>query len=319
MQRDGAHTGFSIDLMNSVAEELGWQVTYQTADSFGAMLEAVETGAVDAAIANISVTAERERRMDFSQPMFDSGIQVLTPPGTEGGPSLIAALFTRDIGIAVASALALLFGGGMLMWLFERKSQPYFDRPLKDASFPAFWWALNLVVNGGFEERMPQSRAGRFFAVCLVVASLFIVSIFVAQITASMTINAINENVQDLNDLDGKRVGTIAGSTSSDFLNGRAIGHVSYDDTAQLFDAFEAETLDAIVFDAPILAYYVSQNKVPGARLLDRVYKPENYAVAFPTDSTLREQFDRVLLDLVESGVYEELLLKWFGPVYDRG
>lgn len=102
---------------------------------------------------------------------------------------------------------------------------------------------------------MPQSRAGRFFAVCLVVARLFIVSIFVTQINASMTINAINENVQDLNDLDGNRVGTIVGSTSSDFLNGRAIGHFGYDDTAQLFRAFEAESLDAIVFDAPILAY----------------------------------------------------------------
>lgn len=139
MQRDGAHRGFSIDLMNSVTEELGWQVTYHTADSFGSMLEAVETGAVDAAIANISVTAEHERRMDFSQPIFDSAIQVLTPSGTDGGPSLIAALFTRDIGIAVASALAPLFGGGMLMSLFERKSQPYFDRPLKDASFPTSW------------------------------------------------------------------------------------------------------------------------------------------------------------------------------------
>lgn len=58
---------------------------------------------------------------------------------------------------------------------------------------------------------------------------------------------------------------------------------------------------------------------MPGARLLDWVYKPGNYAAAFPTDSPLREQFDRVLLDLVESGVYEELLLKWFGPVYDLG
>jgi len=38
-------------------------------------------------------------------------------------------------------------------------------------------------VNGGFEERVPQSRVGRGFAVLLVIASLFIVSIFVAQIS----------------------------------------------------------------------------------------------------------------------------------------
>ena len=206
--------GFSIDLMNRVSEELGLVVEYELQDSFAEMLDAVEIGQADAAIANISVTAERESRMDFSQPMFDSGIQVMVRAGSSATSSIFSALLTREIGIAVLSALALLFGGGMLMWVFERRAQPYFDRPLKDATFPAFWWALNLVVNGGFEERMPQSRAGRFFAVGLVISSLFIVSIFVAQITAAMTINAISENVQDLNDLDGRKVGTIEGSTS---------------------------------------------------------------------------------------------------------
>ena len=257
--------------------------------------------------------------MDFSQPMFDSGIQVMVRAGSSTTSSILSALLTRDIGIAVLSAMALLFGGGMLMWVFERRAQPYFDRPLKEAPFPAFWWALNLVVNGGFEERMPQSRAGRFFAVGLVISSLFIVSIFVAQITAAMTINAISENVQDLNDLDGRKVGTIEGSTSSAFLNQRGISHVGYPDTEVLFDQFAAERIDAVVFDSPILAFYVAERANGDARLLDRVYRPENYGIAFPTDSALRERVDRVLLGLREQGVFDELTAKWFGSAYSDG
>ena len=315
MTNDGLQ-GFSIDLMNSVMEDLGQTADYVVYDSFAEMLTAVETGEVDAAIANISVTAEREARMDFSQPMFDSGIQVMVPAEQNMSSSVFSALFTREIGIAVLSALALLFGGGMLMWVFERKVQPYFDRPLKDAPFPAFWWALNLVVNGGFEERMPQSRPGRFFAVGMVISSLFIVSIFVAQITAALTINAISENIQDLNDLDGRRIGTIEGSTSAAFLNLRDLSHRGFEDTEDMFQEFEAGGVEAIVFDSPILAYYVAERSNGDARLLDRVYRAENYGIAFPSDSALRERVDRVLLGLREQGTFEELTRKWFGSAY---
>lgn len=168
---------------------------------------------MDAAIVNVSITAERERLMDFSQPIFDSGVQVMMRADDSAGLSMLKALFTRQIGLAVMAALVLLFGGGMLMWMFERHKQPYFDHKASDAAFPAFWWALNLVVNGGFEERMPQSCGGRFFAVILV-----------AQITAALTINAIQNNIDGINDLEARPVGTITASTSVDYMIKRGIG-----------------------------------------------------------------------------------------------
>lgn len=315
---DGVPAGFSIDLMNAVAEALNLQVIYDTKNSFSEMLTAVENGEVDAAIANISITARRERVMDFTQPIFDSGIQVMLPMDDGAVTSLITALWTRDIGLAIAGALVLLFGGGMLMWVFERKRSAYFDRSAADAAFPAFWWALNLVVNGGFEERMPQSRPGRVFAVLLVVSSLFIVSIFVAQITAAMTVNAIQQTVENINDLEGRRVGTIGKSTSATYLDGRGIGHIDFDSLEPMLTAFEASEIDAVVFDGPILAYYVRNQGAGKAQLLERIYRPENYGTAFPTGSALREAVDQSILELREDGTYDELLRKWFGPAYVR-
>jgi len=35
--------------------------------------------------------------------------------------------------------------------------------PAKKAAFLAFWWALNFVVDGGFQERVPRSVFGRLF------------------------------------------------------------------------------------------------------------------------------------------------------------
>ena len=49
MQIDGQETGFSIELMALLAQELDLSVTYDRRDSFAEMLDAVATGQVDAA------------------------------------------------------------------------------------------------------------------------------------------------------------------------------------------------------------------------------------------------------------------------------
>jgi len=316
MNVGGTDTGFSVELMNDAAARVGLEVDWLRLESFGDMLSAVQDGRADAAIANISVTAERERVMDFGQPMFDSGIQILLPPDSSTTSSILSALLTPQIGLLILAALSMLFGVGMLMWVFERTKQPYFDRPASEAAFPVFWWALNLVVNGGFEERVPQSRVGRFFAVILVIGSLFLVSVFVANITAAMTVNAISEKFDGLNDLGSRRVGTVEGSTSQALLNQRVINHRSFDGTAPMFAAFEAGEINAIAFDGPILAYYATTVNPNGAQLMRRVYRPENYGIAFPSGSQLREDLDQVLLSMREDGSFDALQLTWFGADY---
>ncbi len=310
--RGGVPSGFSLDLMKAIAAELDRSVEFKFYDSFPAMLSAVSVGIHDGGVANISITADRESQMDFSQPIFESGIGVLLPEDSGGNP-IWQALLTRDFLTSVVIALGVLFGSGMLMWLFERRVQPYFDRPAREALFPSFWWALNVVVNGGFEERMPQSGLGRFFAIILVVSSLFVVSIFVATITSATTVAALRDNVESINDLEGRNVATVSGSTSANFLDARDINYLGYQSPNQIFEALEAGRVEAVVFDAPILAYYSSITTEPETRLMSRIYRRENYGIALPTGSVLKEEIDQALLRLREDGTYDELVQQWFG------
>ncbi|MCW9042545.1 MAG: transporter substrate-binding domain-containing protein [Pseudopelagicola sp.] len=309
---DGEPSGFSIDLMQAIALRLDRPLVFAPQPQFADMLNAVRDEAVDGAIANISITAARESEMDFSLPIFESGLQILLPKEDSTLKRLVGVL-NGDILTLGLLALGLLFAGGMVMWVFERGRQPYFDRPLGDAMFPSFWWALNLVVNGGFEERMPMSRFGRVFAVLLVISSLFIVSVFVATITAAVTVDAIQESVDSINDLDSRQVVTVSGSTSADFLAKRDISFVGYDSPDQMLAAFASGRSDAVVFDGPILAYYVLEDAAGNSRLIDKVYRPESYGIALPEGSPLREEINRALLALREDGSYGALVKKWFG------
>jgi len=312
MIEDGKDTGFSVELWHAIATDLGLSYEFRRADQFGEMLEQTQANAADLAIANISITSAREEAMDFSHPIYASGLQIMVPTNGQSSP-LLKALFSAELLLAIAGAFALLLGGGMLMWWFERRSQPYFDKPAAKAVFPAFWWALNLVINGGFEERVPQSFFGRIFGTTLVLSSLFIVSVFVAYITAAMTVDAIQNSVNSVKDLYSKRVGTISGSTASAFLNDRDLSYRGYDDFGDLTRAFEEGMLDAVVFDAPILAYYTNTQGQDSAALVGNVFLPENYGIALPVGSDLKEPINRALLKLRENGAYEQIRRKYFG------
>ncbi len=306
-------TGFSMELLDALAESLNWTYTVERVEAFSDMLDAVQDGSADLAIANISITASRETQMDFSQPIFEAGLQIMVPSDAARRPSLLQALLSRELFIAIGLAFAILLGGGMLMWIFERRSQPYFDRKLDEAWFPSFWWALNLVVNGGFEERMPRTPFGRVLGVVLVVSSLFIVSVFTARITSVMTVDAISGNVNSVNDLYGKQVGTINGSTAANFLDRREIEFVGFDGLDSMITAFESSELDAVVFDAPILSYYASHEGRRIATVTGGVFLRENYGIAFPTGSPLVEDVNQALLALREDGTYDEIYRNWFG------
>ncbi|WP_170427590.1 transporter substrate-binding domain-containing protein [Ruegeria arenilitoris] len=310
---DEAQTGFSMDLLQALAEALDWDYAVNRVESFGDMLGAVQDGSADLAVANISITAARETQMDFSQPIFEAGLQIMVPSEAARSPSLLHALLSAELFLAIGLAFAILLGGGMLMWSFERRAQPYFDRKLNEAWFPSFWWALNLVVNGGFEERMPRTPFGRLLGVILVVSSLFIVSVFTARIASVMTVEAISGNVNSVNDLYGKQVGTISGSTAANFLNRREVEFNGYEDLDSMLTAFREKELDAVVFDAPILSYFASHEGRRVATMTGGVFLRENYGIAFPTGSPLVEDVNQALLALREDGTYDEIYRKWFG------
>ena len=311
--QDGTDTGFSVELWQALADDIGFETEFLRTDTFGEMLNMVRDGTVDAAAANISITAEREAVMDFTQPIFEAGLGIMIPASETGSSTLIAAFLSRDLLLAVALAFGLLFGAGMLMWVFERRRQPYFDHSARKALFPSFWWALNLVVNGGFEERQPRSAGGRVLAVILVVSSLFLVSVFVARITATMTVEAIQSSVASVNDLYGRRVGTTEGSTAASFLDDRDLRFRGFAGLAPLIDAFESGELDAVVFDAPILAFYVNTDGAEIGELVGQVFLRESYGIALPTGSALAEPINQSLLKLRENGTYETIYRQYFG------
>lgn len=71
-------SGFAIEIWKEVAQRADLSYKFQTFEKFGEMLDSVNENVLDMAIANITITSEREQKFDFSQPIYNSGLQILT-------------------------------------------------------------------------------------------------------------------------------------------------------------------------------------------------------------------------------------------------
>ncbi len=77
--------GIDIDLMTGFAAELGVEVEFMRLKEpgFGGLLPALVAGQGDAVASALTITAERDKIVDFSQPYFEISTVVMTRPGTE--------------------------------------------------------------------------------------------------------------------------------------------------------------------------------------------------------------------------------------------
>ncbi|MFL4476853.1 amino acid ABC transporter substrate-binding protein/permease [Paeniglutamicibacter sp. ORCA_105] len=72
---DGELTGIDMDLIRAIAEKEGFEVEIRSL-GFNAALQALSSDQVDGVIAGMSITDERKNIYDFSEPYFESGIQM---------------------------------------------------------------------------------------------------------------------------------------------------------------------------------------------------------------------------------------------------
>jgi polar amino acid transport system substrate-binding protein len=313
MRVDGGWEGIAIELWARVAEKLGRSFELREM-GLQEVLAAVERGTVDAAVAALTITSEREADVDFSHPFHTSGlgIAVHQRAGT-GWAGIIARLFSERFVVVLASLLGLLATVGVLVWLAERRRNPQFHAgPVKGIG-SGLWWSAVTMTTVGYGDKAPVSLAGRLIAMIWMFASVIIISSVTAAIATALTVDKLEQRINGVNDLYTVRVATVAGSTSEAFLSQRLIHHQTLGSLAEALQRLREGRVDAVVYDAPILRYLVAENDRDQLAVLPQVLQRQDYGFAFPTGSPLREQVNRALLDIIRSPEWQRLLERYLG------
>ena len=93
--------GNDVELMEQLAAGLGRSVEWRRMP-FDELLPSVERGEVDVVCATLGITAERARRVLFSEPYFDTSITVVVRSGA-GEPQSLAELAGRPVSAAAGT------------------------------------------------------------------------------------------------------------------------------------------------------------------------------------------------------------------------
>ena len=209
-KKDGADAGFSIELWDRVAKEAGLKYETTWVKTVPELIAALEAGKADVAVAAISITSEREKVIDFSQPYYESGLQILVGPG---GPSsaatLVNTLFTWDFARLLGMLALALFVSSNLLWWFERRNnEENFPRPYRHGVWESLWWTSSVLITGGCENKTPTGIGGRMVAVVWMLTGILLVSYITASVTSAMTVKSLTSGINGPSDLPGQIVGT---------------------------------------------------------------------------------------------------------------
>lgn len=204
-KEDGEYVGFDIDLIYAIADEIGFEIDLETTN-FDGIIPGLQTGSFDIALAGIGITDDRKKKIDYSDPYYESGLH---------------------IGVA-----------------------------------------------------------------------------------------ADNDDINGMDDLEGKTIATRLGSTSSSYIKDNIDGAEpnEYEQLDQAYLAVENGSADAILYDAPNVAYYIQTKGDGSLKVVGDLYEAENYGIAFAKDQdALVEAVNEALETLKDNGKYDEIYEKWFG------
>lgn len=309
--KEGAElSGFSVDLWHAIALELGLKTRFVTYETLPELLDAVSAGREGAGIAAISITSERGERLDFSQPMFRSGLSIMVPTAAQK-LDMLSIMFSSEMLNAVAIFLLVLILPAHVIWFLARGRDD--GLPIAERYFPGifdaiFWCAESM---GGAAQGHPRRHFARIAAIVWIYAGIVLIAYFTAFATTSLTMQSLRGEIDGPGDLRAKQVAVVEGSTSA--AHAAELGAItrSFKDFSSAAQAVIAERAEAAVYDTPIIMHYVKDE--PRAQIAGAQFRPESYGIIFPVGSPLRRPVDQALLKLLENGTYESLYRKWFG------
>ena len=99
-EKDGEPVGFDIDLMDEIGKRAGFTPEYQNV-TFDGIINGLANNQYDVAISSMTITPERAKRIDFSDPYFNADQSLLVP--SDAGVGSVDDLGDATVGVQIGT------------------------------------------------------------------------------------------------------------------------------------------------------------------------------------------------------------------------
>ncbi|KAJ8723326.1 hypothetical protein PYW08_003238 [Mythimna loreyi] len=349
LEGNDRYEGFGIEVIEELAKINEFNYTFDIQEdgvygsynkktkTWNGMMEKIMDGRADFAITDLTITAARQKAVDFTSPFMNLGITILYKKPTKEPPNLFSFISPFSMGVwgwlagAFVGVSGLLFILGRLAPEEWQNPYPCIEEPeTLDNQFTlanSFWFTLGSVLTQG-SEIAPIAVSTRMAGSMWWFFTLIMVSSYTANLAAFLTVESKFYAIKSVNDLAYNPYGITygaknGGATFSFFKESDNLlyqkmckymeDHPEYQTTSNdegLERVKSATENYAFLMESTSIEYMVERNcdvaQVGG--LLDS----KGYGIAMKKNSPYRQPMSESILQLQEQGKLTRMKDKWW-------
>ncbi|XP_013421058.1 glutamate receptor 2-like [Lingula anatina] len=347
------YVGFCKDIADKLAQSLGINYTINLVGDknyggydpenhthpWDGMVAELINGVADLAIADLSITLDREKFIDFSKPFMNLGISIMIKKPEEIVPNIFSFMDPLSDKIwmcitfaylAVSVVLFLVTRFSASEWVVEENEEDNGDPEVhNDFNFiNSLWFSLAAFMQQGC-ELCPKSISGRIVGSVWWFFTLIIISSYTANLAAFLTVSRMNSPIQSADDLakqtDIAYGCIVSGSTKKFFQDSkistfeRMWAYMSSADN-NVFVKSNKEGVEKVRKSNGKYAYLLEStvneylnNRYPCDTMkVGSNLDSKGYGVGMPKGSPLRDSVTLAVLELLENGEIEKRRRFWW-------
>ncbi|KAG4388564.1 hypothetical protein GLYMA_09G197100v4 [Glycine max] len=315
--------GFCIDVFLSAVNLLPYAVPYKFV-SYGdgdsnpsntELVRLITAGVFDAAVGDITITTERTKMVDFTQPYIESGLVVVASvKKTDSNAWAFLTPFTPMMWTVTAVFFLLV---GAVVWILEHRLNDDFRGPPKQQMVTILWFSFSTMFFAHRENTV--STLGRFVLLIWLFVVLIINSSYTASLTSILTVQQLSSPVKGIESLISSKepIGYLQGSFTRTYL----IDEIGIDESRLVPLKTPEETTEALKKGPQKggVAAYVDERAYIELFLSSRCdysivgqeFTRNGWGFAFPRDSPLAVDLSTAILELAENGDLQRIHDKW--------
>ncbi|XP_074604741.1 glutamate receptor 1-like isoform X2 [Brevipalpus obovatus] len=342
--------GYCKDLADLIAQEM--EISYEmrlvsdnkfggksnNASSWNGMVGELIRQEADIAIAPLTITADRERVIDFTKPFMSVGISIMIKKPAKQNPGIFSFMNPLSTEIWVLILLSYL-GVSIVLFLVSRFS-PHEWRYEDTLTGPAvtndfdlqnsLWFSLGAVVRQSCDVS-PRSISGRIVGGVWWFFTLIIISSYTANLAAFLTVERMVTPINSAEDLSRQtdvEYGLLRDSSTQEFFKRSNIDvykrmwdymrqrtHLLVDSYKQGIQRVRDSKGKYAFLIESTQNDYTNERQPCDTMKIGRHIDSKGYGVGTPLNSPLRVRLNLEILNLKENGILQKLENKWW---YDR-
>ncbi|XP_024200238.1 glutamate receptor 3.4-like [Rosa chinensis] len=151
----------------------------------------------DAAVGDVTITTNRTRMVDFTQPYMESGLVVVVPvKQVKSNPWAFLKPFTIEMWLVTGAFFLFV---GVIVWILEHMINHEFRGPPREQLMTIFWFSFSTMFFSHRENTV--STLGRLVLIIWLFVVLIINSSYTASLTSILTVQQLTSQIEGIDSL----------------------------------------------------------------------------------------------------------------------